>query len=151
MQAVGGMVLNDTRRLGVAVSRSSDGLPRIIPRVMRAMIRGGDRRALKIWTSLFGLYRVIEMKGFLKLQTITNPGPPIPGFQFWEKDIRAFFSGLGIRSGTDFVGTLLSPVKAMIHKSSPTVAGLPEEREFKYSSSWVGLQQAAVSLYNSRI
>lgn len=151
MQAVGGMVLNDTRRLSVAVSRSSDGLPRIIPRVMRAMIRGGDRRALKIWTSLFGLYRVIEMKGFLKLQTITNPGPPIPGFQFWEKDIRAFLLTLGIRDSTGFVGKLLSPVKAMIHKSSPAVAGQPWEAEFKYSSSWVGLQQAAVSLYNSRI
>jgi len=48
MQAVGGMRLDGTRGLKVAVSRSSDGLPRIIPRQMRGMIRGGDRKALRI-------------------------------------------------------------------------------------------------------
>jgi len=48
MQAVGGMRLSDTRGLKVAVSRSADGLPRVIPSVMRGMIRSGDRKALRI-------------------------------------------------------------------------------------------------------
>nr|UJQ92451.1 MAG: putative RNA-dependent RNA polymerase [Mitoviridae sp.] len=92
------------------------------------------------------------MKGFLKLQTITTPGPAIPGREYWEKDIHAFFSMLAIKDSRGFLSTLSSPVKAMIHRSSPAVVGLAlEDAEFKYSSSWVGIQQAAVSLFNSGI
>jgi hypothetical protein len=48
MQAVGGMQLDGTRGLKVAVSRSADGFPRIIPRSQRGLIRAGDRKALRI-------------------------------------------------------------------------------------------------------
>jgi len=48
MQAVGGMKLDGTRGLKVAVSRSADGLPRIIPRIQRGLIRAGDKKALRI-------------------------------------------------------------------------------------------------------
>lgn len=48
MQAVGGMKISNPRSLGIAVSRASDGLPRIIPRVQRGLIRGGNRKALRI-------------------------------------------------------------------------------------------------------
>jgi len=48
MQAVGGMKIKSTQSLGIAVARSVDGLPRIIPRLQRDMIRRGDRKALRI-------------------------------------------------------------------------------------------------------
>lgn len=48
MQAAGGMVIPSTQSLGIAVSRAHDGLPRIIPRVQRGLIRGGNRKALRI-------------------------------------------------------------------------------------------------------
>jgi hypothetical protein len=51
MQAAGGMKIKSTQSLGIAVARSSDGLPRIIPRVQRGLIRSGNRKAIRIWMS----------------------------------------------------------------------------------------------------
>jgi len=51
MQATAGMKLPDPRSLGIAVSRSSDGLPRIIPREQRRLIRSGNVKAVRIWMS----------------------------------------------------------------------------------------------------
>jgi hypothetical protein len=48
MQAVGGMKIKSTQSLGIAVSRSSDGLPRIIPRLQRSLIRAGNVKAIRI-------------------------------------------------------------------------------------------------------
>jgi hypothetical protein len=95
---------------------------------------------------------VIEYKGFLKLNTITSPGPSVGNYQKWEGLIKQFFLPLGITDAKAFRGGLESPVKSMIYKSSPAVAGLPrEDLEWKHSTSWVGIQQAAVSLYNSDV
>jgi len=79
---------------------------------------------------------VIEYKGSLKLSTITSPGPVVADEEVWKEDIAAFFSYLGVRSARDFIGGLVSPVKAMIYKSSPSTVGLSrEDLEFKYSTS----------------
>lgn len=79
---------------------------------------------------------MIEYKGSLKLSTITSPGPVVADEEVWKEDIAAFFSYLGVRSARDFIGGLVSPVKAMIYKSSPSTVGLSrEDLEFKYSTS----------------
>nr|WVH16997.1 RNA-dependent RNA polymerase [Rhizophagus clarus mitovirus 5] len=72
-QAVGGQILDNPRRLGCAISRSRQGLPRVIPVIHRQRILRGDVWAIKIWSSFFWLYRVIEIPGKLKLGTITRP------------------------------------------------------------------------------
>jgi hypothetical protein len=77
MQGVGGMKIRSTQSLGIAVSRSSDGLPRIIPRLQRQLIRGGNAKAIRIWLSFFSLYRVIEFDSKASLSTITAPGKVI--------------------------------------------------------------------------
>jgi hypothetical protein len=78
-QAVGGHKHKATQDLGVAVSRTRSGLPRVIPREMRARIRKKERVVIIAWLTLFSLYRIIDFRGKLKLSTITNPGSVIPG------------------------------------------------------------------------
>lgn len=74
MQSVGGHRLNDLTPLGVRVSRTRGGaIPRIIPALHRARIRRGEIWVIRLWVTLFGLYRVIQVLGILKLQTITQP------------------------------------------------------------------------------
>lgn len=76
MQAVGGMRLASAHSLGCAVARASDGLPRVIPAESRRRIRQGDNFHLRLWVSWFSIYRVLQIPGKLKLETITKPGVP---------------------------------------------------------------------------
>lgn len=70
-------MLDDTGRLGPRVSRTKSGIPRIIPAQMRKRIKEGDVAAIRMWMTLFALYRVLEFPGILKLSTITDPGKDI--------------------------------------------------------------------------
>lgn len=76
-QSVGGQRLLATQSLGCAVSRTKSGLPRIIPSAHRQRILARERDVLRVWLSLFSLYRVLEIPGKLKLETITKPGVAI--------------------------------------------------------------------------
>lgn len=60
--------------LGPGVARARSGLPRIIPRQHRSRIINGDRFLLRLWLSWFSIYRILEIPGRLKLETITQPG-----------------------------------------------------------------------------
>jgi hypothetical protein len=73
MQALGGQRLYNLNPLGPRLARTNAGLPRVIPALHRVAIRRGDRWTVRLWQSLFGLYRVIEIPGVLKLKTITAP------------------------------------------------------------------------------
>lgn len=79
MQSLPGSLLRaGSREIGkVAVSRTRDGLPRVIPKQHRARMRRGDPMITRLWLTLFGLYRVLMFPGKLKLSTITDPGPVI--------------------------------------------------------------------------
>jgi len=72
-QVCAGHKLPDMNGLGVRISRSKSGLPRIIPAHHRKMIMQGDSRVIKWYLTFFSLYRDIFFVGNLKLSTITNP------------------------------------------------------------------------------
>jgi hypothetical protein len=57
----------------IPLPRLTNGLPRIIPPYDRMLIRKGDPRVIRFWSSLFNLYRILKIPGVLKLQTITSP------------------------------------------------------------------------------
>jgi hypothetical protein len=78
-QAAGGMKIPSTQSLGVAVARTKKGLPREIPAIHRRRIRNGSSATLRFYLTLFSIYRVIEFRGTLKLDTITSPGIDISG------------------------------------------------------------------------
>jgi hypothetical protein len=73
MQSVGGQVTSDMGSFGPRYSRTKGGLPRFIPKIDRCKIRSGDTSVIRIWLSLFSLYRLLEFEGKLKLKTITDP------------------------------------------------------------------------------
>jgi hypothetical protein len=58
MQSLPGSKLRfGSRDIGkVAVSRSRDGLPRLIPRGSRALIRKGHKGAIRLWGTLLSIY-----------------------------------------------------------------------------------------------
>lgn len=65
--------IRDSGLLGVRVKRSRQGLPLVIPYRMRKSIMDFDPWTIRIWSSLFWLYRVIDIPGKLKLGSITKP------------------------------------------------------------------------------
>lgn len=73
-QIAGGMKAESPWGLGCNVARTRSGVPRIINGIHRKEILSGNPQIVRLWLSLFGLYRVIEFKGALKLKTITAPG-----------------------------------------------------------------------------
>lgn len=80
-QSAGGQRISSAQLLGCAVSRTrGSGIPRIIPAVMRKSIRAGDPWTIRVWLTFFQLYRVIEIPGKLKLQSITATSTMDPGF-----------------------------------------------------------------------
>jgi len=72
-QSISGYIISDPGALGIRVSRTISGLPKIIPSVHRKMIRKGDQKIIRFWLTVFSLYRDIDFDGTLKLSTITAP------------------------------------------------------------------------------
>lgn len=91
-QAVGGYKIPNTRDLKSAVSRTRAGIPRIIPMQHRKALMSGDIWTFRIWLTLFGLYRVIDFPGTLKLSSITAPSTmPIEFLRDWFGFLAAFW------------------------------------------------------------
>jgi len=61
------------RELGVAVSVTGTGFPRVIPAIHRRAIRRGDLSIFRLWTSLFSLYRIVDWKAAASLDSILDP------------------------------------------------------------------------------
>lgn len=71
-QAAGGHKVQDLTSLGCRVSRTACGLPRVIAKAHRKAIKEGCSATLRMYLTMFGLYRIIEIPGKVKLHTITN-------------------------------------------------------------------------------
>lgn len=80
MRLLAGKKLGNSREAGVAVSVTRRGIPRWIPRAHRTRLLSGDVSCIRFYLGLMTLYRVIDFKGKLKLDTIVKPGVQIdPG------------------------------------------------------------------------
>jgi len=128
-QVAGGQVVDSPWALGGNVARTRKGLPRIINPQHRTLILKGDLSILRFWLTLFGLYRVVEFKGALKLKTITQPGVDLSKFMGrWEAWVPIFYARARLITATDWK---LDPTRALtirsvpfIRKSSPNSQGL---------------------------
>lgn len=75
LQALGGEKFEDLSSLGRRVKRTRGvGLPRVIPAQYRLRVLAGDVTAVRLWSTMFSLYRILDFPGKLKLNTITDPG-----------------------------------------------------------------------------
>lgn len=119
-QSVGGQRLSDTGPFGARVSRSrSGGLPRLIPSLHRKRIREGDTSVIRLWLSLFSLYRILDIPGTIKLSTITGESTANPKvFASFSEFVQVFWDGMCSRWGHR--GLII--LKAF-RRSSPTFMG----------------------------
>jgi len=72
-QSIGGHVLKDLNPLGPRVKRTKRGIPRVIPIYHRNMIREGRPEIIRLYLTLFALFRIINIPAKVKLGTITDP------------------------------------------------------------------------------
>lgn len=73
-QSICGQRLPDAGSLGARVGRTrGGGLPTLIPVQHREEIRKGNKMIIRLWLSLFSIYRVIDIPGKVNLRSITDP------------------------------------------------------------------------------
>lgn len=126
--AAGGMVDNSPWDLGANVARTRRGIPRLINPQHRRLIKQGDVRIIGFWLSLLGLYREVEFKGRLKLNTITDPGIDISGFrEGWKVWVPDFYRRLRLTTKDDLKLNLTNDLDPrsipFIRKASPNSGG----------------------------
>jgi hypothetical protein len=87
----------------------------------------GEVAVIRFWLSLFGLYRVIEFPGALKLKTITNPGVDISLFmEEWKSWVPTFYERARLITDDPWKVEVskLAPVSIpFIQKCSPNSGG----------------------------
>jgi hypothetical protein len=95
-QASGGDRTKDLGLLGVRFARNHAGYPRVIPVLHRERIRKGEMKIFRLWMTLFSLYRVIEFKPILKLQSITMKSTSVASklMPKFDQAIPIFWMGL---------------------------------------------------------
>jgi hypothetical protein len=84
MQSVAGQKGYAPQVFGAAVSRTSTGLPRLIPKAHRAHIRQGSITHIKLWMTLLGIYRVLDFPGKPSISSIVSPGVNFSNSLFGE-------------------------------------------------------------------
>jgi hypothetical protein len=75
-KAIAGQPFNSLREIEPDLplpGLTRSGLPRIIGTRDRQSILSNNSKVIRMYTTLFSLYRIINIKGTLKLETITSP------------------------------------------------------------------------------
>jgi hypothetical protein len=124
----GGMKDQSPWALGANIARTRFGIPRIINRRHRLLLQKGDVGIIRLWLSLFSLYRVLEFKGSLKLKTISEPGKNISMFMpRWEFWVPVFYEKIRLITGDAFKMDLSKDLWPgfipFIRKTSPNSGG----------------------------
>lgn len=135
---------------GVAVSVTRSGLPRIIPRVQRVLIRRGNRKAITLWLSLFNLYRYLECAYKAKdhFATITEqndwyPSQSVVDFIpiFWKslkRLVKIPPSDLRVTVPQIMQSVSVSVTERMGLKGSSLFAALENIHGFRYLANLIG-------------
>nr|UYL95348.1 MAG: RNA-dependent RNA polymerase [Chuzhou Mitov tick virus 1] len=86
--------------LGIWVSLTGSGIPRVIPSYFRTQIRQSNLLAVRAMLTVFNLYRVMDFAGSLNLATITDPSDGItpPSFDKWMGAFKRKFISFKITS-----------------------------------------------------
>lgn len=74
MRCLAGNRIVNPRDAGSAVSLNHRGLPRLIPGNHRLRINQGDLGVIRLWLGFFTLYRVLDFRGKMQIQTIIGEG-----------------------------------------------------------------------------
>jgi hypothetical protein len=137
-QSIGGQRLSDTGPFGARVSRTrAGGLPRVIPSLHRKRIRSGELLVIRLWLSLFSIYRILDIPGKVKLSTITDESTAKPDVvKGFTEFVHTFWGGLSILFGRKGLAILdsyargapgymiraLKAAPALLSKSAPVLS-----------------------------
>jgi len=113
---LGGDYLKDLTPLGCRIKHSK-GIPSLIPRMHRKRIAAGDLNIIRLWLTLFAIYRVIEVRPKISLDSITKPGKD---FVIQVDFIEFFWNNILKEFGKNFWPSFSLVWKPFsLHKSSP--------------------------------
>lgn len=123
-QSIGKYRVNNLDELKVRPRRTKSGIPKVIPSGARRLIyRDHDISTIRLWMTLFGLYRILEFKAKLSLNTITDPGLDLTSFlPKWQTFLTDHF----VPNLLNKIGSLPSIPKAQVFpitKSGPESSG----------------------------
>jgi hypothetical protein len=117
-QVIAGYRIPDSGPLGLRIKRTRSGYPSLIPRHDRISMMSGGTAVMRLYLTLFSIFRNIEYKAKVSFKTITDPYIGTDNLQFFSTDeIQTFlkkfikFSELG----------RISPFS--IRSASPTTVG----------------------------
>ena len=92
IRAIAGERLPNSRDAGVAISMTGFGLPRCIVPIHRARIKNGETAVIRLWLGFFTLYRVLDFRGRLSLDSIVTPGVDLePIWDEWRSFTKRVF------------------------------------------------------------
>lgn len=102
MQSIAHYKISDSSLLKRRVRRRRSGLPFVIPVLQARLLMKRDPTTIRLWLTLFSLYRVLSFpNSVVDLDTITKSGPELFLDPFVEF-IPIFYSSLTRRFGFDF-------------------------------------------------
>jgi hypothetical protein len=126
-QALAGHRIEDSTLLKCKISRTRFGLPRIIPKSHRMILRNwscGAPLLAKFYLSIFGIYRILNFVGKLSLNSITDPGSN-SNFEFIYQWIPLFWTYFTKRDRSDPLQFLKDNCKPFgINKASPNTSSI---------------------------
>jgi len=132
-QASAGHKVPDLTQIGPRVKRNLSGLPRIIPAYHRLIIinrRPGWEFLIRFYLTLFSIYRVIPLRGKVKLNTITDPGVGYDK-KVWEPYIIPFIKLVFGKRRYDLIKYYNKAKLFPILRSSPIIQSLRKSIQFK--------------------
>jgi len=134
MQALSGERHVSSQELGLAISRTRFGIPRIIPAVHRKHIRNGNIFYIRLWLTLLSVYRVFDVVGKLNINTIITPSKAVVDFAEVRNAVRTFNTHNIFNCESK--GNLPEPF--WISSSSPTSSKAirDEDKKIIFSSSY---------------
>jgi len=144
------------REFGVAVSVTRSGLPRVIPSEHRRYIRGGAVGPLRLWLTLFMLYRVIDLTTKVNIDSILLPFSGSSGIEdMWNSFMDQAAQLLRSRSrvAAEVIGRYhklrrrIDPYIGSIYR--PLMTSGPNSTQG--SVAMCNLEKDALALYNSPI
>lgn len=102
-QSLAGYIVEDLSPLKRRVRRDRSGFPLWIPASHRNQLRQKNKGIVRLWLSLTGLYRIIDIPPILDLSSITDPGPELAdtlgekGLSDLYAVLRRFWESVGIQ------------------------------------------------------
>jgi uncharacterized membrane-anchored protein YhcB (DUF1043 family) len=156
-QSIGGYKVKDLSPLNCRPKRNRYGSPLLIPRISRPLIHTKTNKSIvMLWMTLFGVYRVLDFKGKLKLNTITAPFDLKPSIlKEWEDFIdkewqsRLLFKKMSVEDKIPSVR--LRPISTSSPTSSLLKTVLPKAYKTIVSTHWASLWLSAYLWLQDRV